>query len=68
MVETASPAAIIAGSDLAVNMASFGRRLRAENLSVKTLETYTESTRWFARFLAALKKWRISGGSMSRRS
>ena len=52
MVETASPAAIIAGSDLAVNMASFGRHLRAGNLSVKTLEAYTESTRRFARFLA----------------
>ena len=33
-------------------MASFGRHLRAENLSVKTLEAYTESTRRFARFLA----------------
>lgn len=37
MVETASPVAIIAGGDLAVNMASFGRHLRAENLSPSDL-------------------------------
>ncbi|MDP6131680.1 MAG: phage integrase N-terminal SAM-like domain-containing protein, partial [Dehalococcoidia bacterium] len=53
MVETASPMAIIAGGDLAVNMASFCRHLRAENLSPRTQETYTEAVRQFARFVAS---------------
>ena len=38
--------------DVGVNNASFGRHLRAENLSPKTQETYTESVRQFAGFLA----------------
>ena len=40
-------------SDLGVNIAAFGRHLRAENLSPRTLETYTEAVDQFARFLAA---------------
>jgi len=52
MVQTASPVDIIAGGDLAVNIASFGRHLRAENLSPRTLETYTEAARQFAKYLA----------------
>ena len=37
--------------DLAVNLASFALHLRAENLSPRTQETYTESVRQLARFL-----------------
>ena len=53
MIDTASQVAIISEGDLAVNMASFGRHLRAENLSPRTQETYTEAVRQFARFVAA---------------
>ena len=53
MIDQASPSAIISDDDLAVNMASFGRHLRAENLSPRTQETYTEAVRQFARFVAA---------------
>ena len=52
MVKMASPVEIIAGGDLAVNVAAFGRHLRAENLSPRTQETYTESVRQLVRFLA----------------
>lgn len=38
--------------DIGVNIASFGRHLRAENLSPRTQETYTEAARQLARFLA----------------
>ncbi|MFC1935531.1 tyrosine-type recombinase/integrase [Chloroflexota bacterium] len=48
-----SRATIIPAGDFAVNLASFGRHLRAENLSPRTQETYTESVRQFTRFLAA---------------
>ncbi len=53
MIDTAAQVAIIPEGDLAVNMASFGRHLRAENLSPRTQETYTEAVRQFARFVAA---------------
>ena len=52
MVEMASQVDIISDGDLGVNIASFGRHLRAENLSPRTQETYTESARQFAQFLA----------------
>ena len=39
--------------DIDVNIVSFGRHLRAENLSPKTQETYIEAVRQFAKFLAA---------------
>ncbi len=51
MVREVSSVPIIAGGDLAVNIASFGRHLRAENLSPRTLETYTEAARQFAKYL-----------------
>ena len=38
-------------SDIILNLISFGRHLRAENLSIKTQETYCESVRQFVRFL-----------------
>lgn len=43
---------IVAGGDIAVNIQSFARHLRAENLSPRTQETYTESARQLAEFLA----------------
>lgn len=43
---------IQAGGDIAVNIGSFARHLRAENLSPRTVETYTESARQLATFLA----------------
>ena len=52
MVEMASPVAIIAGGDLGLNIASFGRHPRAVNLSPRTQETYTEGARQFAKILA----------------
>ncbi len=42
---------IIAGGDIGVNLTSFARHLRAENLSPRTQETYCESVRQFVRFL-----------------
>ena len=44
---------ITAAGDMAVNIDSFGRHLRAENLSPRTIDTYVESCRQLARFLAA---------------
>lgn len=38
--------------DIGVNIASFGRHLKAENLSERTQDTYLESTRQLAQFLA----------------
>ena len=49
MRQTSEP--ITATGDIAVNLASFSRHLRAENLSPKTQQTYTESVRLLARFL-----------------
>ena len=43
---------IEAAGDIAVNIASFTRHLRAENLSPRTVETYTESARQLSAFLA----------------
>ena len=43
---------IEAAGDIAVNIKSFTRHLRAENLSPRTVETYTESARQLAAFLA----------------
>jgi len=43
---------IVAGGDIGVNISSFGRHLRAENLSPRTQETYLESVRQFSKFLA----------------
>ena len=40
------------GGDIVVNVQSFTRHLRAENLSLRTIETYTESAQQLARFLA----------------
>jgi site-specific recombinase XerD len=41
-----------ATQELELNIRSFARHLRAENLSAKTIDTYTESTRQLAAFLA----------------
>ncbi len=38
--------------DLSVNIASFRRHLRAENLSPRTEQTYTEAVRLFMRYIA----------------
>ena len=40
------------GGDIAVNVQSFARSLKAENLSPRTIDTYTESARQLAAFLA----------------
>ena len=45
-------APITAAGDIVVNIESFARHLRAENLSPRTQQTYTESCRQLARFLA----------------
>jgi site-specific recombinase XerD len=42
----------VAQEDLSVNIKSFGRHLRAKNLSPRTLKTYNEACALFARFLA----------------
>jgi site-specific recombinase XerD len=42
---------ITAAGDIAVNIESYGRHLRAENLSPRTRQTYMESARQLARFL-----------------
>ena len=52
MQQVSSPS-IQASGDIAVNIQSFTRHLRAENLSPKTIETYTESARQLASFLAS---------------
>ena len=52
MQQVSSPS-IQASGDIAVNIQSFIRHLRAENLSPKTIETYSESTRQLASFLAS---------------
>ena len=52
MVQMTSSEDIIAGGDLGVNIASFGRHIRAENLSPRTQETYTEAVRQFTKYLA----------------
>ena len=38
-------------NDILPNLASFGRHLRAENLSPKTIDTYCESTTQLANYL-----------------
>ncbi len=45
-------APITAAGDIGVNIESFARHLRAENLSPRTQQTYTESARQLALFLA----------------
>ncbi len=45
-------APITAAGDIVVNIESFARHLRAENLSPRTQQTYTESCRQLARYLA----------------
>lgn len=40
----------VSHADIITNLASFNRHLRAENLSPRTIETYCESVRQFARF------------------
>ena len=52
MVHQAASATITPTGDLDVNINSFRRHLRAENLSARTQETYTEAVRQFAAFLA----------------
>ena len=42
-----------ATNEAEASLASFQRPLRAENLSPRTVETYSESVRQFARFLEA---------------
>ena len=42
---------ITAAGDIVVNIESYGRHLRAENLSPRTSQTYMESARQLARFL-----------------
>ena len=39
-------------NDILPNLASFGRHLRAENLSPKTIDTYCESATQLANYLA----------------
>jgi len=51
-VRQATSVPITAGGDIAVNCASFARSLRAANLSERTIQTYTESVRQLAGFLA----------------
>ena len=41
-----------AAGDIAVNIESYGRHLRAENLSPRAQQTYIESAHQLARFLA----------------
>ena len=48
----ASPSSIKAPGDLTVNLSSFALHLRAENLSPRTQETYTESVRQFIQYLS----------------
>jgi site-specific recombinase XerD len=48
-----STTSIQTAGDIAVNIASFARHLAAENLSPRTIQSYTESATQFARFLAA---------------
>jgi site-specific recombinase XerD len=43
---------LAAGVNVADALKSFGRHLRAQNLSPRTVDTYTESVRQLARFLA----------------
>lgn len=50
MVGTTAPV-ITSDGDIEVNMASFGRHLRAANLSPTTIKTYTEAASLLARFL-----------------
>src|SRR4030042_304914 len=42
---------ITTAGDISVNIESYGRHLRAENLSPRTRQTYMESARQLARFL-----------------
>lgn len=49
----AAPSAIEAQGDIAVNLRSFVRHLKAANLSPRTIQTYTEAIEQFAAFLAA---------------
>ena len=53
MAKSASATDIVAVGDIGVNLDSFGRHLRAENLSPRTSETYMESVRQFAVYAAA---------------
>ena len=45
--------AIKAAGDLGVNIDSFGRHIRAENLSAQTFDAYVGATRQFHRYLKA---------------
>ena len=61
----------ISDGDLAVNMESFARHLRADNLSPRTQKTYLEAVSLMAEFLAIRgcpKPWPISAPSTWRRS
>jgi site-specific recombinase XerD len=53
VVARANHTATLASGDIVVNVTSFGRHLRAENLSARTIQTYMESAGQFARYLAA---------------
>ncbi len=46
-------ATITAAENLTVNLVSFVRHLRAQNLSERTVETYAESVTQFVRFVGA---------------
>ena len=48
-----TPRPIVSEGDIGVNIRSFSRSLRAENVSPKTIETYLESVGQLADFLAA---------------
>ena len=52
MVKSPICSDIVSGSDIGVNIDSFGRHLRAENLSPRTIETYRESARQLSDYLA----------------
>src|SRR5205823_2857973 len=53
MTSPALPIGILAPSDLAANVASYARHMRAENLSPATQRTYLASLRRLAAFLEA---------------
>ena len=50
MQRTARP--IVAEGDIGVNIRSFSRSLRAENVSPRTIETYLESVGQLSKFLS----------------
>ena len=50
-----TPRPIVSEGDIGVNIRSFSRSLRAENVSRRTIETYLESVRHLAEFLSTIR-------------